>query len=57
MKNFVKVMDRIGLVFKHMAEKFPGLSETKMKEGVFVGLPIRKLFTDDMFKNPSGAWR
>jgi hypothetical protein len=36
-KNFVKVMDRTGLAFKHLAETFPPLSEAKIKEGGFVG--------------------
>jgi hypothetical protein len=36
-ENFVKAMDRTGLAFKYLAEKFPRLSEAKIKEGVFVG--------------------
>jgi len=51
MKNFVKAMDRTGSAFKYLAEKFPGLSEAKIKEGVFVGPQIRSLFRDDMFNN------
>jgi len=35
MKNFVKAMDRTGSTFKYLAEKFPRLSEAKIKEGVF----------------------
>ena len=31
MKNFVKVMDRIGSVFEYLAEIFPRLSQTKSK--------------------------
>jgi hypothetical protein len=34
MKNFVKPMDRTGSAFKYLAEKFPGLSEAKIKEEV-----------------------
>jgi len=30
MKNFVKAMDRTGLAFKYVAEKFPRLSEAKV---------------------------
>jgi len=37
MKNFIKAMDRTRLAFKYLAEKFPQLSEVKIKEGVFVG--------------------
>ena len=51
MKNFVKAMDRTGPAFKYLAEKFPRLSEAEIKEGVFVGPQIRKLFRDDMFNN------
>jgi hypothetical protein len=49
MKNFVKVMDQTGSAVKYLAEKFPRLSEAKIKEGVFVDPQIRKLFRDDMF--------
>ena len=51
MKNFVKAMDQTGSAFKYLAEKFPRLSETKIKEGVFVGPQIRGLFKDDMFNS------
>jgi len=51
MKNFVKAMDQTGSVFKYLAEKFPQLSDEKIKEGVFVGPQIHKLFRDDMFNN------
>ena len=51
MKNFVKAMDRTGSVFKYLAEKFPRLSEEKIKERVFVGPQIRKLFRDVMFNS------
>jgi len=51
MKNFLKATDRTGSAFKYLAEKFPGLSEAKIKEGVFAGPQIRKLFRDDMLNN------
>jgi len=51
MKNFVKAMDQNGSAFKYMTEKFPRLIAAKIKEGVFVGPQIRKLFRDDMFNN------
>jgi hypothetical protein len=35
MKNFVKAMDRNDSAFKYLAEKFPRLSEAKIKKGVF----------------------
>ena len=51
MKNYVKAMDRTGSALKYLAGKFPRLSEEKIKEGVFVGPQIHKLFRDDMFNN------
>jgi len=51
MRNFVKAMERTGSVFRYLAETFPRLSEAKIKEGVFVGPQMRKLFREDMFKN------
>jgi hypothetical protein len=33
MKTFVKAMDRTGSAFKYLAEKFPRLSEVKIKRG------------------------
>ena len=49
MKNFAKAMDPVGSAFKYLAEKFPELSEAKIKVGVFVGPHIRKHFKDNMF--------
>ena len=51
MKNFVKAMDWTGSAFKYLAEKFPRLSETKIKDGVFMGPQIRRFFRDSMFNN------
>jgi len=51
MKNFVNAMDRTGSAFKYLAEKFPRLSEAKIKEGGFMGPQIRQIFRDDMFNN------
>ena len=42
-------MDRTGSAFKCLAEKFPRLSEAKIKEGVLGDPQIRKVFRDDMF--------
>jgi len=44
-------MDRTRSAFKYLAEKFPRLSEAKIKEGFFVGPQIRRRFRDDMFNN------
>ena len=34
MKQFVKALDKQGLCFKYISEKFPHLSAEKVKEGV-----------------------
>jgi len=35
MKQFVKALDKTGQCFQHLVNKFPKLSEAKLKEGVF----------------------
>jgi hypothetical protein len=42
-------------------KKFPGLSDAKLKEGIFVGPDIRKLLSDVLFETTMktverGAW-
>jgi len=49
MKTFVKNLDRNGAAFQYLAEKFPEISETKMKEGIFIGPQIRQLIRDREF--------
>lgn len=49
MKNFVKALDKNGAGFQYLREKFPRLSEAKVKEGIFVGSQIRKLFKDSVY--------
>lgn len=48
-KQFVKALPKEGDCFKYLCEQFPGLSEAKLKEGVFVGPDIRKLSRDGSF--------
>ncbi|GBO38402.1 hypothetical protein AVEN_86225-1 [Araneus ventricosus] len=43
MKNFVKAMDCGGSGFRYLRLKFPKVSETKIKEGIFVGPQFRQL--------------
>ena len=43
MKNFVKAINKDGAAFKYIYNKFPVLSQAKLKE-VFVGPQINKLF-------------
>ena len=62
MKNFVKALDKEKPGFKYLYEKFPRLSEAKIKEGVFVGPQIHELFRDDTFDhllsgNEKKAWK
>jgi hypothetical protein len=46
-------MDWTGSAFKYLAEKFPLLREAKIKEGVFVGLQIYKLFRTQCVQQPT----
>jgi hypothetical protein len=49
-KNFVKAMKKDGPVFfLYLQQKFPRLSEAKIKEGIFVGPQIRELTKDKTF--------
>jgi len=40
MKNFVKAMNLEEAAFTYLREKFPRLSEAKVKEGIFIGTKI-----------------
>ncbi|GBN17429.1 hypothetical protein AVEN_230206-1 [Araneus ventricosus] len=61
MKNFVKAMDCGGSGFQYLRLKFPKVSETKIKEGIFVGPQFRQLMKDPAFeskltKKEAAAW-
>ncbi|CAB3229261.1 unnamed protein product [Arctia plantaginis] len=43
-------MDKNGAGFQYLKEKFPKISDAKIKEGVFVGPQIRQVIKDDIFK-------
>ncbi|GFU90858.1 uncharacterized protein TNCV_4921911 [Trichonephila clavipes] len=49
MKQFVKALDKEGKCFKYLSEQFPGLSDAKLKEGIFVGTDIKKLLKDETY--------
>jgi len=49
MKNFVKAMNQEEAAFTYLWEKFPRLSEAKLKEGVFIGPQIRDIIKDEYF--------
>jgi hypothetical protein len=46
----VKALDKESAAFKYFVQKFPALSEAKVKEGIFVGSDIRQLLNDDNFE-------
>jgi hypothetical protein len=46
MKNFVKVIDKTNCGFEYVRNKFPNVSEAKVKEGIFIGPQIRELMQD-----------
>ena len=46
MKSFIIGMDKTGRGFKYMRNKFPNLSDAKVKEGLFIGPRIRELMQD-----------
>ena len=50
MKNFVKAMNKSGDGFQYLQNKFPRISDAKIKEGIFVGPQIRELFNDEQFE-------
>ena len=50
-KQFVKTLPKDDETFKYLSNKFPRLSEVKLKEGVFVGPDIRKLMKNNDFEN------
>ncbi|GBN51091.1 hypothetical protein AVEN_85974-1 [Araneus ventricosus] len=51
MKNFVKAMDCGESGFQYLLLKFPKVSKTKIKEGIFVGPQFRQLMKDPVFES------
>jgi len=49
MKNFVKGMDKTGRAFQYVRNKFPKVSDAKIKEGIFIGPKMRELMQDKQF--------
>ena len=61
MKNFVKGIDKTGRGFEYVRNKFPNVSDSKIKEGIFIGPQIRELmqnkqFDEDMNETERNAW-
>ena len=49
MKIFVKALDKHGEGFGYLRKTFPKLSDSKLKEGIFIGPQIREIIHDDNF--------
>ena len=49
MKIFVKGMDKTGLGFEYLRNRFPNVSDAKIKEYIFIGPQIRELMQDRQF--------
>ena len=54
-------MDKIGCEFEYVRNKFPNVCDAKIKEGIFIGLQIRKLMQDkqldeDLNEAERNAW-
>ena len=49
MKNFVKGTDKTGRGLQYVRNKFPNVSDAKIKEGIFIGPQIRELMQDKQF--------
>ena len=46
MKQYVKALNKEGQCFQYLRASFPGLSEEKLKAGIFDGPQIRKMIND-----------
>ena len=49
MKKFVNTLYKDGECFAYLSKQFPGLSNEKLKEGIFDGQQIRQLIKDPNF--------
>jgi len=62
-KNFVKGMDKTCRGFEYVRNKFPNVSDAKIKEGMFIGPQISELilmkdkqFGEDLNETERNAW-
>ena len=51
MKQFVKSLNKTGQCFQYILSAFPGLSNEKLKAGIFDGRQIRNLIKDPNFQH------
>ena len=61
MKKFIKGIDTTGRGFKYLMNKFPNVSEAKIKEGIFIGhrigeLKIDRQFGEDLNETERNVW-
>lgn len=49
MRNYVKAMNKQSEAFTYLRQKFPRISDAKIKEGVFIGPQIREVIKDSHF--------
>jgi len=61
MKNSVKGMVKTGRGFEYVRNKFPNVSDAKIKEDIFIGPQIRELmqvkqFDEDLNETERNAW-
>jgi len=61
MKNFVKGTDKTSHGIEYLRNKFPNVSDAKIKEGIFIGPQIRELlqdkqFDEDLNETERNAW-
>ena len=61
MKKLIKAMHNHGKDFEYLREKFPKLTDVKLKEGIFTGPQFCDIINDDLFEhlltqNEKSAW-
>ena len=49
MENFVEGIDKTGRGFEYLKNKYPNVSDAKIKEGILTGPQIRELMQDKQF--------
>ena len=60
-KNFLKGVDKTGRGFEYFRNKFPNVSDAKIKESILIGPQIRELmqdkeFYEDLNENERNSW-
>ena len=51
MKNFVKAINKHGKAFEYLRDKFPKLSDSRLKQGIFFGPRICGNIKNDLFEH------